>query len=264
MISPIRSPTRPRRRARSPLRIARAARLRASLETAIGRRLGRGRLALRGRDRGEPGIVLRLDRSSPSSPANAAATTSRAPASWVAIDASISPSSVCTIAPPRSTRRSACTSRCSIPPSSALQRGDRVSQQSPVSGVDEDRHPMAVGEPPEGAAGDVDHPLGLDLERGGDELLGERERRRRRPAGECLGQFVSCCFQRLRSPRPATLVPAQAPPRACGQALGVDPRPRPLRGPGPGPSPPRPRRRPGCPRLARSGRCFPAGRSYNE
>ena len=99
MIRPIRSRTRPRRRARSSSCMTRATRPRA----------GRAKVS---------DLILGHSVRGPSS----AATTSRARASCVSIEASISPSSVRASTPPRPTRRSDWTLRCSIPPSSDCSR----------------------------------------------------------------------------------------------------------------------------------------------
>ena len=102
---------------------------------------------------------------------------SRARSSFVADRASTSPSAVRTIAPPRPTRRSAWTSTCSMPPSSAASVVDGAADEVEVVGVHEDVDALALHEAAQGAADDVEDALGLRVDRAGHDLLGQLERK---------------------------------------------------------------------------------------
>ena len=82
-------------------------------------------------------------------------------------------------------------SQCSMPPawacSSAIGRADDLE----IGGVDEHRDAAAVGDAPQRAADGVEDALGLDLERAGEDLGGERERERDGVALGLLGDLLA-------------------------------------------------------------------------
>ena len=74
------------------------------------------------------------------------------------------------------TRRSACTSQCSMPPSSPTSRADVVAHELEVVGVDEDQHAVALDQAAQGAAHGLDDELGIGRDGGADGLLGDPQR----------------------------------------------------------------------------------------
>ena len=137
MISPIRS--RPGRRGATgrPPRAARIARA---------RRAGRA----------EP------QSSSVGSRSSAAATISRARASWVSMPASMSPASVRAIGPAAGHAAVGLHAEMLDPAELGLQLVDALADQLEVGGVDDERDPPAVAQMAQRVAGHVDHALGLE------------------------------------------------------------------------------------------------------
>ena len=155
------------------------------------------------------------------------------------------PRAVRTTAPPRPTRRSACTSQCSMPPSSATSVRRAARDQVEVVGVDQDGHALALDEPAQRAAHDVDDPLGLGVQRGAKRLLGDLQRQLDGARARTRGGDALALGGDARRPRPqrrdgggqlrAALGEAglRSPPRGRGArrlGLGRPGRPRAPRG----------------------------------
>ena len=101
-----------------------------------------------------------------------------------------------------------------MPPSSDASCSTRVADELEVGGVDDEGHVAAVDQVAQRAAGDVEHALGLDVERPGDDLLGEAQ-------GELDGVLLEPRRRAARAARrPRRTAAASAASAGCGARLG--------------------------------------------